>query len=131
MSPAPLAAASVTVTAPIVVTAAVETIIATLPPFTPGSQTPLIRLFATIRMATAALTTAVTLRIRRGTTTAGPVVGTSDAVTESASVNINMTTGGEDSPGDVAGVQYILTIQATGPAANGSCTFAELIAMSF
>ncbi len=129
--PIPLAAASVTVTAAVAVVAATETIIATLPAISPPMLSPTIRLFGVLRMTTAALTTAVTLRIRRGTAITGVLVGTADAVIEAASTLINMTTAGEDSPGEVAGQQYVLTAQATGPAANGSATFAELIAMVF
>ncbi len=131
MSPIPLAAQSVTMTAAVAVVAATETIIATLPGITVASAAPLIRLFGVLRMTTAALTTAVTLRIRRGTAITGALVGTADAVVEAASTLINLSTAGEDSPGEVAGQQYVLTAQATGPAANGSATFAELIAMAF
>lgn len=127
----PFTAQSVTVTAATAVVAATETVIATLPGISPPYTSPIIRFLASMRMTTAALTTAMTLRIRRGTGITGTLVGTADAVVQSASALIAMSTGGEDQPGEVAGQQYVLTAQATGPSANGSVTFAEMLAMSF
>ena len=70
--------------------------------------------------------TAVVVRVRRGTTTAGTLVG--NAITHtlanpnSGTISIEVT----DSPGESAGLSYVITVQVTGAAANGTVNYAAL-----
>lgn len=87
----------------------------------------LILAFATV--TTAALTTALTTRIRRGTTIAGALVGEANAVGAAAAVTVSVAGYGRDNPGAVASQSYVVTVQATGPAANGSILSAIIVAI--
>ncbi len=114
----------------VTLTAATETSIVTAAGITTkGAQT--VRVWGVATITTAALTTAVTLRIRRGSGTGGTSVGTPTAVAEAASTAVNLAFAGEDAPGEVAGQQYSLTAQATGPAANGTVNNCELWVLTY
>lgn len=73
-----------------------------------------------IDFTTGAGTTAVTLRLRRGTLLTSPVVGTAELDTVSAAVNQPVPFQFVDSPGAVAGQVYSLTFQATAATANAA-----------
>jgi hypothetical protein len=81
-----------------------------------------------MEVLTAALTTALTARIRRGNSIAGTLVGEAAAVPAGASVITTAFQFARDNPGIVAGQSYVLTLQPTGPAANGTILHAELLA---
>ena len=71
-------------------------------------------------------TTAIVARIRRGTTTAGTLVGQAFTNPATASAANTIAAQCADTPGEVAGQQYCLTLQQTSGAANGSALFASL-----
>lgn len=96
---------------------------------TTGVQT--VRVWGTAIVTTGTSTTAVTLRIRRGSGTAGPSVGTPTAATVTAGNAVSLSFAGEDAPGEVAGQQYSLTAQQTGAAANGTVNACELWVLAY
>lgn len=113
-------AASVTADTPVVTTT--ETIAVTVSGVTlprPGMR---VKIRGWCQITTGASTTALTPRVRRGTAITDPVVG--DAVAE----EIEAAAGSEealdvmviDTPGELAGGSYILTVQQTAASANGS-----------
>lgn len=65
-------------------------------------------------------TTAVVIKCRRGTTTAGTQVGASETDTLAAGNSEALAFTFQDTPGDVAGQQYVITATQTGGTANGT-----------
>lgn len=65
-------------------------------------------------------TTAMTLRLRRGSGTGGTQVVTATAVSDTAGDTKPYTFDYDDTPGEVAGQQYTLTAQPTGATAAGT-----------
>lgn len=76
---------------------------------------------------TGASTTAVVARIRRGVLVTGALVGGAFSLTIGAAALAQASAQVQDmQAADVAGQQYVLTLQQTGGAANGSALFASL-----
>lgn len=118
----------VTTDTPLVTTA--ETVVATLS----GVSTPRPGIKVVIsgwcQVTTGTATTALTPRIRRGTAITDTLVGeaNADQVQAAAGSTENADIMVEDSPGEVAGQSYVLTIQQTAATGNGSCIQASLTA---
>jgi hypothetical protein len=85
-----------------------------------------VRLIGIIVATTGVGATTFTPRIRRGGL-AGTLVGAAAAVTTPASSTVVLIVAGDDAPGDVASVNYVLTGTAAGVAATG--VFAYLFAI--
>jgi hypothetical protein len=104
---------SVQVTTNTTVVTTAETIVATTPAIsTPSPDTP-VTISGVLSMTYGTGTTAVTVQVRRGTTVSGTLVGEANAW--------NVT----DTPGDVAGQSYVITVTQTGATANGTVQFTE------
>jgi hypothetical protein len=73
-----------------------------------------------VDFTTGATTTAVTLRLRRGSLVTSPVVGAAELDTVGAAVSQPVPFQFVDSPGAVAGQVYSLTYQATGATGNAT-----------
>lgn len=116
---------SATATADTTITTTTETIAATIT----GLSTPRagckVQLTGTAQVTTGGSTTALTLRWRRGSTITDTVVGEANAtqIDAAAGSTSDETLICEDTPGDVAGQTYVLTVQQTGAAANGAINF--------
>lgn len=94
---------------------AVETILATLPPLNPGLDAANVLLLAYFGVPSVGTgTTALVPRIRQGTTATGTVVNTALTKNSAAGNNEIITMVAIDTPGAVAGMQYVLTCTATG-----------------
>ncbi len=65
-------------------------------------------------------TTAITVRIRRGTIATDPLVSEAIAEETTAALAETWVVSAVDTLGDVATVQYVVTIQATAATANGT-----------
>ncbi len=80
------------------------------------------------QVTTGTNTTGVTLRIRKGTTISGTLIG--EANIEQIEAVAGSTEGHEiateDSPGEVAYQSYVLTVQQTAASANGAVVQASL-----
>lgn len=70
--------------------------------------------------------TAVTPRVRRGSDQTGTVVNEANAVTATAANVIDLDVMCEDTPGEVAGQEYELTVQQTAATAAGTVSFATM-----
>lgn len=102
-----------------------ETALATTPGISPfGPRTVSVQGSALITAATQ--TTAMTLRLRRGTGTAGALVVTPTAVSATAQATQAFTFAYDDTPGEVANQGYTLTAQATGATANSTVGICQL-----
>lgn len=111
----------------VTVTNAVETVVATLSGITTDGAGRRVALNGMIEHTTGTSTTAVVLRIRRGTDTTGTVVQTTTetiigAVGSTDPYSVEVI----DTPGDVNNQAYVLTVQQTGGAAAGTTVTAQL-----
>jgi hypothetical protein len=105
----------------VAVTAAAETVIATLS----GVSTPravTVTLRGWVEMITGTATTAVTLRVRRGTDATGTLIDEGNPVTIGAAVGSTeeFSIVATDDGADLAGASYVLTAQQSAATADGS-----------
>jgi hypothetical protein len=74
-----------------------------------------------IELTTAAAgTTAVVVKARRGTTIAGTQVGASITITATTAAKEDIAFLFQDTPGEVFGQSYVITVTETGAGANGT-----------
>jgi len=112
---------------PLVTTA--ETVVATLT----GVSTPgpgySVRLHGEAKVTTGTTTTAITLRVRRGSAITDPLVDEATAVQLEAAIGSTEDhdiMAQDDAPGELASQTYVLTVQQTAATANGSAVNAYL-----
>lgn len=105
---------------------AVETVALILPGNVSVPVGTLIVLEFAANLTTGASTTAIIGRVRRGTTTAGTLVGAAFTTQVGAALSASVDGQCADQPGEVAGQQYCLTLQQTAGTGNGSALFASL-----
>lgn len=99
---------------------AAEVVVATLPGITYQSGNP-VDLIAEVDVSPGTSTTGVTVNIRRGTTTAGPVVGTTGPSSPVAATRGVVTVSARDVQNvDVAGQQYVVTVTAVAQTVAGT-----------
>lgn len=115
---------SVTTDTPVVTTA--ETAAVVSDPVSTGSGAEEITINGAVSITTGTGTTAVTLRCRRGSGVAGAVVGETEPVTIGAAASANIPYSFSDTPGEVAGQLYTLTVQQTAASANGTINNASI-----
>lgn len=120
----PLGTTTITTTS---VPAATETVVATLAGVNPSVGN-LVFLYGWVAITTGTLVTAVQIRIRR-TGLTGTLVADSGAVTAgvAASAPSIFDINGQDTPGDVNGITYVMTVQTTGAGTNDTVTAVSLI----
>lgn len=110
---------STTITNSALVTTA-ETIICTLPPISLALDFQALLLFWWMSIGVGASTTAVVFRLRRSTLITGtPIFVSAPQPAIAASTNGSFSGVYPDTPGAVAGQQYVLTAQQTGATGNG------------
>jgi hypothetical protein len=110
-----------------------ETEVAETPRVQLHQQSPRVLVIAHAKLTTGAGTTAVVPRIRRGTSTAGTLVGdeTGEAIKAAAGSTEEFSAMVVDTPGGVDSASYVLTLSQTGATGNGSCVEATIIAIEF
>lgn len=108
---------------------AAETIIATTGPLGLAVDNAQVVLLAFIDLTIGTSGTALTLRLRRGTTLTGTQVNVGQAMTVTAGNLVHWSTIDTDQPGIAAGLQYTLTAQVTGGAAASTVSDVSLVAM--
>ena len=81
-----------------------------------------------VDITTGAATTALTVQVRRGATLAGPVVGVAEVPGAGAAARVVVPLQVIDSPGEVAGQVYSLTVTQTAATGNGTVNSASLTA---
>lgn len=104
-------------------TATTETVIMTLPGVsTNGAQD---QVFVSGSMAVTAGTaaTGVTVRVRRGTGITGTVIGTAEVDSVTAATTEPFPFDAFDTPGEVAGQQYVVTAQQVAATGNGTAIY--------
>lgn len=103
-----------------------ETVAATSPPVTSARPGQPVTLDANVTINSGTGTTGVNLICRRGTTTAGTQVGDTVTITATAGTRQTLSATWQDTPGDVASQQYVVTVTQTGATANGTISHATL-----
>lgn len=102
------------------VTTTTETVALSLPAIsTPGAGAT-VHVSGTLSMTYGTGTTAATVRVRRGTDATGTLIGESNAESVTAGNTGELTWDVSDSPGEVAGQVYVVTVQQTSATANGT-----------
>lgn len=119
---------SALVTADTSIVTTAETVLATVGKIdTPGPGMR-VDLHGLVQLLVGTGTTGVTLRIRRGTDATGTLIGEANA--ETAGFTAGSTTAFVidvvDTPGELAGASYVLTVVQTGASGNGTASQAEL-----
>lgn len=109
-----------------------ETVIVSSGPATAPRQTINVCVFAWAQLTTGTGTTAVTPRIRRGTTTSGTLVGEANAeqVKAAAGSTEPLVVFTCEDRASVATVDYSLTLQQTGATANGTALQAGILVLA-
>lgn len=102
------------------VTTTTETVALTMPAIsTPGAGSQ-VTMEGELNMTAGTAATAVTVRVRRGTGITGTVVGESNPVTVAAGNTVPLPWQVVDTPGEVAGQAYVVTVQQTAATGNGT-----------
>lgn len=118
------------VTADVTITTTTEQVVATVTGVTtprPGCK---VVLRGWAQVTTGTNTTALTPRIRRGTTITDPLIGEAnpEQVEAAAGSTEAVEIAVEDLPGELASASYVLTVQQTAASANGASIQAEITA---
>src|SRR5260370_476285 len=109
---------------------AVETVIVTTPPLNISLDFGVVYLLWFLAIQAGTGVVQLSLRIRRGTTVAGPVVNTTFSTHTLAAANFaNLSGAYFDTPGAVAGQQYSLTCVQTG--ATAASVIADIAMIAF
>lgn len=111
------------------ITTTTETVVATLTGVSTGRAMDVV-LKGWVQYTTAANTTGLTARIRRGSTVSGTLIDEGNVITIQAVAGSNeeLTVHAVDEALDASGVTYVLTLQATAATANLTALQASLTA---
>lgn len=105
---------------------ATETVICTLAGVSVDSPDATVLLKGWAIITSGAAATGITLRIRRGTTVAGTLIGSGTTEAIAASISDDFDVQEADSPGEVASQSYVLTGQISGGAAAATAVEGSL-----
>lgn len=113
-----------------------ETVVATLGPFNENQVAPAqgISFDGNINITSGTGTTALVMRVRSGTTTAGTLIGVAQTQSTTAGQTVNVPIAELDPTLIQANAQYVVTIQQTAASANGTvnrCIFSCQDAVPF
>ena len=92
---------------------------------TPGPNAT-VELHGVVNITTGTGGTAVVVNVRRGATASGTEVGTATTDTSTAGDKYTIPFSIEDTPGDVAGLVYSVTVTETGASADGTVNYAVI-----
>lgn len=105
---------------------AAETILLTLPPSISLPQGVQVVLEGMVQLQAGTATTSVVIRCRRGAALTGALVGAALTHTLAAGANACIAFQFSDTPGEVAGQQYVVTAQQTAATGNGTGVWCSL-----
>lgn len=116
------------VTADTTITTTTETVAATVAGVSTPKPGVKVTLTATVQVTAGTGTTALTPRIRRGTDATGTLLGEGNPIQGgvAAGSTSTLTIQVEDTPGEVAGQSYVVTVAQTGASGNGTIVQADL-----
>lgn len=113
------------------ITTTAETIIVTSPQVEIVKDNGFVWIWAAAALLPGTNSTAVALRIRKGTTLTGTIVGNPQAATVTAGNQFNTGYATVDTYALAGNVQYVLTMQLTAASANSTVQEAYILVMSF
>lgn len=116
-------------TANTTITTTTETVVATVPGLSTRDGGETVSLVGTVQVTIGTTGSALTPRLRRGTTATDTLVGEGNPVSATAGDTVTVTIQADDVPGEVAGQSYVLTVQQTAATGNGSALFAAVEAL--
>lgn len=111
---------SASATADVNIPTTTETVVATLVVPAVPSAGYKVNLFGTVQVTAGTAATAATPRWRRGTDATGTLVGEGNPVTLAAGNTGEISHNAIDTPGEIAGQSYVLTVQQTAATGNGT-----------
>lgn len=113
-------------TADTTITTTTETVAATLSGLsTPAADSDVV-LSGTVQVTAGTGTTALVVRVRRGTDATGTLIGEAETDTTTAGNLIAIAIQVRDTPGEVSNQSYVITVQQTGASGNGTISNAAL-----
>lgn len=108
------------------VTTTTETVVATSLPVSTRGASEQVTITGWVDFTSGTGATALTLRVRRGTGITGTLVSNANAQTVTAGNTLDYDLVVVDTPGEVAGQQYVLTVQQTAATGNGTALAASI-----
>lgn len=115
--------------AAVTITTTTETVAATTLPISTDGANQTVNLDCSGEVTPGTSTTALVIKVRRGTGITGTQVGTTQTLTVTAPNKTGFSVQVADTPGEVAGQQYVVTVTQTGAAANGTIDQAAIQAV--
>lgn len=107
-------------TADVALVTTAETVVLTIPGVTTRDKSEQVTLLATSVVTAGVGATALTPRLRRGVDATGTLIGEGNAQTAAAGSTYAVAIDGVDTPGEVAGQSYVLTVQQAAATGNGT-----------
>jgi len=110
-----------------------ETVVATSSPINADNLEQYVSIEGLLDLTVGTAGTTVTLRLRRGTTTAGTLISqlnTWGPFTVTATNRVNFAIGGYDVPGLSGGIQYVLTVAVASATGNSTANSAAIQAIT-
>lgn len=107
------------------VTTTTETVILTFPAISTPNAGSQVTIQADMDITWGTGTTTGRFRIRRGTGITGTIVADTGALSYTAGSTYDSSITGEDTPGEVAGQAYVVTVQAAGASGNSTVSLAS------
>ena len=121
MSPKTWAVASPTqMAAAVTITTTTEKVAATTLPLTTDGANQTVNIDASGEVTTGTGTTSIQIRVRRGTGITGTQVGVTQTITTTAGNLYPFSIQVADTPGEVDGQQYVVTVQQVAATGNGT-----------
>lgn len=108
---------------------AVETVVLTGHSVNTDTVQKTVTLFGVVNVTAGTSATAIVVKVRRGSTTAGVEVGTAETTTAVATDDYSIPFACWDQPGEVAGATYCVTVTETAATADGTVNVASLAAI--
>lgn len=105
---------------------ATETVVLTLSDVNTPGPGATVNLYGVVNITTGTSSTDVVVRVRRGTTTGGTLIGTATTDTTTAADDYTIPFAVTDTPSDEANASYVVTVTETGAAADGTVNYVSL-----
>jgi hypothetical protein len=128
--PSPVNVATVAATGSQTITTTTETVVATLGGLNTAPSQSRVAMTGIVNITVGTGGTSVTLRVRRASVS-GTVVGVAMSHTVAAGSNYSLAVQALDSPGEVAGATYVVTVAVTAATGNSTVNYAHLEATTY
>lgn len=110
---------------------ATETVVLTLSNVSTPGPGSAVNLFGVVNITVGTNGVAVVVRVRRGTTTSGTLIGTAQTDTGVATDKYTIPFDVEDNVGDEASASYVVTVTETSASADGTVNYVSIGGIAF